>query len=183
MYYGYIYSYLQNVIHTTAHGDEHEPSLPDISDIGEDLGAPFVQLMLTVILCFGPTIAAVVWLYFFEGGQLGAIGALAAGLAGCFYFPMAFLTVAMFDSVGGINPIVVIPAIFKVPLQYLVAFLLMTAGVAVYIFGLRGLPSLIPIPFLPTLIGGFIFLYLLTVMSRILGLLYYLNRHKLGWFT
>jgi hypothetical protein len=183
MYYGYLYSYLQNVIHTTAHGDEHEPSLPDITDIGQDLVAPFLQLVCTVILCFGATLVCMVWALWFEGGPTGVVMAVAAGLFGCFYFPMAFLTVAMFDTVGGINPMVVLPAIFKFPLQYLVAFVLLTAGVCFYLYGLKGLPELIPIPILPRLIGGFIFLYLLTVMSRILGLLYYLNRRKLGWFN
>jgi hypothetical protein len=182
MYYGYLYSYLQNVIHTTAHGDEHEPELPDITDIGQDLVAPFIQLVCTIFLCFGPTIACLVWAIGFDGGGIAIIGAVATGLFGCFYFPMAFLTVAMFDTVAGINPMVVIPAIFKFPLQYLVTFVLLALGIGVYWFGLRGLPELLPIPILPTIVGGFIFLYLLTVMSRILGLLYFVNRHRLGWF-
>jgi hypothetical protein len=34
----------------------------------------------------------------------------------------------------------------------------------------------------PTIITGFVALYFLTVEMRILGLLYYANQRRLGWF-
>jgi hypothetical protein len=100
-----------------------------------------------------------------------------------FYYPMAFLTVTMFDSVAGINPMAVVPAMVKMPLQYLVACFVMGVVVLVYWAGSYALPALIPIPVVPGLIAHLFSTYLFTVLCRILGLLYYTNRHELGWFA
>ena len=67
---------------------------------------------------------------------------------GCLYFPMAFLAVAMKDTALAANPLVVIPAIFKVPLGYLVTSIVVIGIYLVRLFGdavaavrrTRGLP-------------------------------------------
>jgi len=45
------------------------------------------------------------------------------------------------------------------------------------------LADLIPVPALPDLIAAGIGLYFLTVQGRMLGLMYYAKRDKLGWFN
>src|SRR4029077_42107 len=70
---------------------------------------------------FNEELRATVWL-----------GLIPAIIFGCIYFPMALLAVAMKDSVGAANPMVVMPAIFKAPLEYLVTVLLLGA-----VFGIR----------------------------------------------
>ena len=107
---------------------------------------------------------------------------------------MAFLAVAMKDTVFAANPLVVMPAIFKVPGQYLV-----TALVVLSVFGARQLGNFMMLGIqaqsyethdMSELLIGFAIrafwslasVYLLTVSMRILGTLYLINRQVLGWF-
>jgi len=126
--------------------------------------------------------------------EIPTIAIMAATVLGCLYFPMAFLAVAMKDTALAANPLVVIPAILKVPLGYLVTTLIVigiyalrqfggdAAGIAsstsvrtrdmstmLMAFGLRAIWSMASV-------------YLLTVSMRILGLLYVTNKQKFGWF-
>ena len=120
---------------------------------------------------------------------------IAAVIFGCFYFPMAFLAVAMKDSVVAANPLVVVPAILKIPLEYLVTCILLMS-----VFGLRKLGdrmsgvaggvslhtrdmSVLFISLGVQAAWAFANIYLLTVSMRILGLLYITKKHKLGWFS
>jgi hypothetical protein len=95
---------------------------------------------------------------------------------------MALLALAMFDSIVSANPLVVIPAMIRVPLEYLVV-LVLTGIIFVVRIAQSFLVDLIPVPVLPKLITAAIVLYFLTVQGRILGLMYYAKRHKLGWFN
>jgi hypothetical protein len=113
---------------------------------------------------------------------------------GCLYFPMAFLAVAMKDTVMAANPLVVAPAILKIPLQYLIACILLMS-----VFGVRQLGSFVSdiagsvtfttrdmsvllLAMAGQAVWAFVSVYLLTVNMRILGLLYNSNREKLGWY-
>ena len=120
---------------------------------------------------------------------------IGATILGCLYFPMAFLAVAMKDSVLAANPLVVVPAILRMPGEYLVTALLLVG-----VFGLRQLGNVIS-----SVAGGVSFttkdmntlfiaigarasialvnVYLLTVTMRILGLLYNHKKEKFGWFS
>ncbi len=179
---GYLFAYMQNVIHTTAGGDESEASLPDITNFVSDILVPCLQLIATVVLCFLPAVALSLWRIFGDA-DIPAWALIAGIVFGCFYYPMAFLGVAMFDSVGGVNPVLVIPSICKVPLQYLITCVCLGVVITVYWVGAALLPALIPIIIVPTLISSFIWLYFLTVQCRILGLLYLSNKEELGWFS
>ena len=101
---------------------------------------------------------------------------------GCFYFPMALLAVGMTDNIFSLNPFVVMPSILKIFPSYLVACLVLgfLAGVS---FVTQLVMSLIPVPFLPSMITGFLAIYFFIVEMRILGVMYYTNRSRLGWFT
>jgi hypothetical protein len=181
MFLGYLFAYMQNVIHSTANGDQEEPSLPSVTGWGELLMTG-LQLIVTILLSFGPAIGLAIWGLFYGGGPMGVVAAVAAAGIGCLYFPMAFLSVAMFDSWTGVNPLLVIPAISKVPLQYLVTCIILGLIVATRSVGVTYLPMLISIPFVPFLLASFIGLYFLTVECRILGILYFCNKQKFGWF-
>jgi hypothetical protein len=178
---GYMFAYMQNVIHTTAGGDEHKPSLPDISNIFSDIILPALQLVGAVVLCFFPAVGLLLWAMFGQA-EISGWAYVAAVAFGCFYFPMAFLALAMFDSVTAINPLVVVPAICKVPLEYLVACFFLGLVVAVRWAGDMALNALIPVIIVPSLISSFVGLYFLTVQCRMLGLLYYTKKERFGWF-
>ena len=101
-------------------------------------------------------------------------------IVGLFYLPMGLLAVAMFDSFAALNPALVMGAILRVPLQYITTCLLL---VGVYILaGFLQDYLAESIPFVGAILSTFVFLYFLMVEMRILGLLYYANAKRLGWF-
>jgi len=106
---------------------------------------------------------------------------------------MAFLVVAINDDMMACNPLVVVPSILKVPIEYIITVILV-AGV----FGIRWLgaaissglvgPSLFTtsmstmfLLFALRALWAFISIYLLTVTMRILGVLYVTKKHRFGW--
>jgi len=88
----------------------------------------------------------------------------------------------MFDSVSGVNPLIVVPAIIRtLPQQLLVIALL--AMVWLLRKGVSGLLAALPwgwrlVTWLPV---EFYSLYSVAVTARLLGLLYHYNADKLGW--
>src|SRR5207253_949415 len=52
------------------------------------------------------------------------VAILPAAALGCVYFPMAFLAVAMLDTVTAVNPLLVVPSILKVIKPYLITIAL-----------------------------------------------------------
>lgn len=187
--YGFIFLFMQNIIHTTT-SDENEPlGFPDAGDL---FGAAF-QLAATIVSSFGLAIGLLVAKFYEVDIPMAAI--IGATLLGCLYFPMAFLAVAMKDSVMAANPLVVFPAIMRIPVEYFV-----TAIMLMSVFGIRQLGNL-----LASVAGGvtlstrdmktlfiamavqagiaFVNVYLLTVTMRVLGLLYLRKKEKFGWFS
>jgi hypothetical protein len=186
---GYIFSYMQNIINATANEEEQMPDLPGFDGV---LGGAF-RLVVTVVACFGLPVAFFI-LKFFDMYDAPASAMIATMVLGCLYFPMAFLAVALKDSALACNPLVVFPAILKVPLGYLC-----TAAIVIGVFGLRLLGDFtmgvvqsegyhtrdMSVLFLSFGVrAGWMFakVYLLTVSMRVLGLLYVSNKEKFGWF-
>src|ERR1035437_3915734 len=108
--FGYLFCFMQNLIHSTANEEEQMPDLPGFDDV---LGGAF-RLAVTVLICFTLPVAFTV-LKFFEVLDVPTSALITTMVLGCLYFPMAFLAVAMKDTALAANPLVVIPAILKVP--------------------------------------------------------------------
>jgi hypothetical protein len=176
---GYLICYLCRILTSSAMGEEAMPDWPDVSE-WSDIVMPLLQFVGTVVACFLPAIAVALFVAPDDPWKGPAL--VAAGLFGCGYFPMAFLAVSMFDSVGAVNPLLVVPAIVRIPLHYLVTVLLLGGVLAARWAGGYLLPMVLPVPIVPTLVAGLIGLYLLTVEMRILGLLYLTHKEELGWF-
>lgn len=188
---GYLFTFLQNIIHSTAAGDSEVPDLPGINFL-EDILLPFCRLLGLVVVSFAPAVALLIFTLA-TASPMAAVGILPAVLLGCAYFPMAFLAVAILDSVGAVNPLVIIPSILKVPLEYIVTVAILAAVVVFTKVGDILMIVLFPKGMLTQSIGeliamfavkfvwGLISLYLLTVNTRILGLLYLCKKDKLGW--
>ena len=158
------------------------PDWPEFTDFGS-VASPFFQLLGTVIFSFSPAIALTIYaLTATEGGPWLGWTTTAAIIFGCLYFPMAFLAVAMYDSVGAVNPLLIIPTILKIPLEYLVTVGLFAIILLVRWLGNKLLPGILPVPVLPSLLSNLLGLYLLTVEMRILGLLYWTKKREFGWF-
>jgi hypothetical protein len=188
LYWGYFFSYMEDVIRSSAQGDPEPASWPEFSDMSQDIVRPLIHLLALLAVCFGPA-----WLLGFDAlletmvsqsSQVPVGKVLAAaglGLLGIAYFPMALLAVAMAESCLGLNPIVIIPSILRVPGQYLVACCILLGAFLALLVGRVG-REYIPIPVLPTLVSSVACFYLLLVQMRVLGLLYYTSQDRLKWF-
>lgn len=183
---GYLFAYLDNVITTTANGSDAPPSWPDFSDWWSDVVSPLLRWLAVLLVCLGPAsyFLRQVSIQEWANGQMperDALLGLGLGLAGILYLPMALLAAAMADSLTAINPLVVIPSILKLPLQYAATCLLLLAAVALQWFTQKALAYL-PFPILTGLVAWGLFLYTLMLEMRLLGLLYQTHRDRLRWF-
>jgi len=191
--YGYIFAFMQNIIHSTASEDEELPGWPGM----DDLGGGFTKFAACVVISFGVPLGLVVYSFFQdEESAMPALSILIPLMGvGCLYFPMALLAVAMKDNPLAANPLVVIPAILKAPLEYLMAVILMGMVLGAR-YGGRYVLDMIFGHSLTTHSMGelfamfgarslwqFIAVYLLAVNMRILGLLYVAKKDRIGWFT
>ncbi len=176
--YGYLFSYMQNIIHATAAEEVEMPELPGLDDVF----AGFLRLAGTVLTAFGVAIGLMSARFFEVDVPVSFI--VIAVIFGCVYFPMAFLAVAIKDNPLAANPLIVVPSILKVPVAYLVTVILFGG-----IFGVSQVGNLIAagmkmVTFTTTsgsmllmaigfrLVWSFVSVYLLTINMRILGLLY-----------
>ena len=176
---GYLICYAQRILGSSANGEKRMPDWPDFSSFG-DVFSPVFQFLGTAALSFAPAIALKLLA---SPNQPWFPWAMTASVvAGCFYFPMAFTAVTLFDTLEVLNPFVIVPSILKVPFAYTVAVLLLAGVYALSAFGSALLGRLLPVPLLAMSISEFVGLYLLAVEMRILGLLYWSNQSKLGWF-
>ncbi len=191
-FFGYLFSFMQNILHATAVGDDTLPELPSMSNFLEDLLLPFFRLLGVVLVSFGPALG-LMWYAIANEQPAAGIAMIPAVAYGCLYFPMAFLAVAMLDSIAAVNPLLVVPSILKAPLEYLVAVVLLG-----FVYGVRWLGDwVVDTVFARSLLSesmvefilmvvirslwAFLALYLLTAGIRVLGLLYVDKREEFGW--
>jgi pSer/pThr/pTyr-binding forkhead associated (FHA) protein len=189
LFYGYLFAFMQNIIHSTASEDEELPSWP----AWDDLGGGALRLAGALVFSFGPAIGLGMYALWNEEPTAG-VAMIPAMIFGCVYFPMALLAVAMKDSPLAGNPLVVLPAIVKVPLEYIVTVILLAVVICIERGGELALAAIFPKGMLThridtlfemfgaRLLWNVAALYLLAVNMRILGLLYVTKKRKLGWF-
>lgn len=184
---GYLFSYMQAIIQSTAAGDEAVPEMPGMDELFSGCG----RLLGTILMSFWPALLLAYFAIAQEQPMAG-IALIPAIIFGGLYMPMAFLAVAMKDNVMASNPLIVIPSILRVPLEYAV-----TAILAVGLFGVRWMGDAVigimggifAAKTVGALLGAMgaravwalVSVYLLTVTMRILGLLYLTKRERLGW--
>ena len=126
---------------------------------------------MTVGISIAPAIFAFIYLNSLAGQFALLLGAL--------YFPMALLGVAMSDSFGALNPVFVLSSVLKCFRNYLATCFLFSCLMILY-YQVE-LNSDVDIPIVGFFMFWFIFLVFLMIGMRILGMLYYMNKKKLGW--
>jgi len=187
--YGGVFLFMQNIIHTTTSDENEDMSFPDFS---ETFAAAFQ---------FGITFIASFWLWTaltiakLADVDIPGEAIIASYILGLIYFPMALLAVAMKDSPLAANPLIVLPAMMKAPVEYgiTVLFLLAVYGISVLgdILSNNAGHDMMFTKDMSTLfiaMGikcalGIVSVYLLCVTMRILGLFYNASKQKLGWFS
>ena len=185
---GYFFSYAQNIINSTAVDDDEPPDLPGLDDVWGN----FFKLLGVTLMSFGPALV-LAFLAIAKEMPSAGVALIPAVIFGCVYFPMAFLAVAINDDVMASNPLVVVPSIIKVPIEYIITVILVAV-----VFGVRSVGDIIsdalvgPALFTTSMskmfllfglraVWAFISVYLLTMTMRILGVLYVTKKHRLGW--
>jgi len=88
----------------------------------------------------------------------------------------------MFDTVTALNPMALVWSILRIPGHYVVAAVAFGLVIGAYIFCDAFVGTILPVPFVGSLVAGCLNLYLLAVAMRILGLLYWTKKAELGWF-
>ena len=174
----YLVVYAREILRSSANGEEQMPPWPDIERISE-YRAPFFEFYGTMLLWFLPAIA--IGFLHSSTAPMHAIYLGSAMVICGLFVPMALTAVTMFDSISAANPLLVIPSILKIPVQYLLAVVVMLVGFAASAaieWALRKLP----IPILPSLVAGVLQIYLVALVMRLCGLLYRAEEKTLGWF-
>lgn len=175
---GYLVLYMIEIISSTAGGKDELPPWPGFSDIVDDILRPLFLALGTLVICFAPAIAYLVF-----SDRLGKSGVVLLVLlvGGVLYLPMGWLAVAMCGSLLALNPLLVVGSIFRVFWVYLLACLLLVLVFALSL-GVDVLMAKADMPIVGTVIGRVLGLYFLAIDMRILGLIYRFKSERLGWF-
>jgi hypothetical protein len=176
---GYWMAYAQQVVQTSAQGQDDPPTWPDFSNFIDDIILPFIQAAGLTILYLLPALLA--WIFLDKDQLITYLIALALLLVALFMMPMAWLAISMHESILGLSPHFVLPSILRIPGQYMLIFVEVVILVAINV-GLEFVLELMPIPFIGPLISSFLSVYFMMVLCRLLGSLYFLNRKRLNWF-
>ena len=179
---GYLCAWLQKILFATAEGEDDVPGWPDFMDWKDDIVMPFRLAIAAAVASFGPAFGYLIF-HAVNDSEMRLPVLFPLFALGFIYFPMALLAVAMSNNWLAVNPLVVMPAIARLNLQYVVACLVFFGMVLVRFVSESLLHAVLPIPVLPGLISSFIALYFLCVEMRLLGLLYFTNKKRLGWFS
>lgn len=173
---GYIFSYMQVIISSSAIGDDDMPLWPDFINWWDSGVHPSLQFFGIMFVCLGPFPVAAFFLP--EEWEWVSLVVLALG---ALYLPMALLAVTMSDSLFALNPMTVILSILRVPAEYTVLCIVLSVVVTISFVLTALLQNFVNVAFIPTFVGSFLSLYFWTVQMRLVGLLYYSKREELGW--
>lgn len=186
---GFFFNYAKQIIISTAHDENSMPDWPEITDTFDDLVRPFGQFLVLLTLTFIPIII------------IGALTALAGpgGLAdlhllmlltpvwwamtaiGVLLAPIGVLALAVFETVGALNPVLLIRSLSRALLPYLACTAMLYLVLQTELILGSRLPRLLRVPVLPIVLVEFFNIYLLTVGMRILGHFYRHYRERMGW--
>lgn len=173
---GYLAAFLMKIISDSADGKNEVPDFPDFDNFWDSTIEPALKVAGVSVFPLLPALAY----YFLARPELGFMDPIVILLffIGLFFIPMCLLIVSLSESLAAVNPLFIIPSIFKVFGTYILAF-----GVLVVIVLLKSIMNklFISVPLLGFFIEWFLTLYFIMLEARIIGLVYYTNREKLNW--
>lgn len=114
---GYIFGYLVECIRDSALGEQRASDPPSGVSSKDDLLGQFAIWLICLAFFFGPVIFYRGYVHLSNTQMNSAIfwSLLAYGV---FFFPMGVLSAAMFDSISGLNPLLIICSIASTFFQY-----------------------------------------------------------------
>jgi hypothetical protein len=173
---GYLAMYALRNVAAAANGDREPPGWPDIRGPDDVIG-PLLQVLGSFALCLGPLAGYHVYLWIANVPGLPAVTYVLL-IAGVLYLPMGLLGVALHDSLRGLSPLLVLPAILRVLPAYLVALAAIAAACGL----VYPLWYLFQIPLAGAVLDAAFCVYWLTVVTYVIGCIYHGYRERLNWF-
>ena len=166
---GYGIYYVAYCVFDGSKGNRSAPYIPKLHfpDKWELVGQYFL-IFAGAAICFWP-----VGIYTVYFRRIDLYFWLLLG-CGSFFFPMALLSVILFDAISALNPVFIIVSIFKTFIGYCGLFLFFCVIIAFMIF-------VLPVPSLLGFTGHAVRYYLLMVLANRLGWFYWWYKGKLGW--
>jgi len=166
----YFLCYVVECIRDSAVGGIRAPeTLANTPGLGDPLLKLF-RLLACLLLFVGP---AGYYYVYCNGTDTIYWSLLAFGL---FFLPMGLLAVTLFDSIRGLNPILIIGSIFSTFFQYC-GLLLILAAVVLTVKAVRNIPFGKWLAFISVYIG----IYIVLVLAHLLGRFYWRYQEKLNW--
>ena len=171
--------YITECVRDSAAGRIRAPEAFATSGLGE-MYTQWLHIVGCYLVFFGP-----VGFYYFWFQRMDILfwSLLAYGI---FFFPMGLLACVMFDSIRGLNPVLLFSSIFSTFIQYsglvlLVACIILAAGTIIGIAETEGVRQFsIAMLVLEGIFSLFI-LYIVFVVAHLLGRFYFKYRDKLNW--
>jgi hypothetical protein len=167
----YTYWYVCECVRDSAGGNVRAP---DIVTCMPDLSEAFWEVVRVLVctLLFG--LAPIAYFAILKRTDAGFWTLLALS---CTVYPMALLAVIMFDSVSGLNPILVIGSIFSTFFQYIPVVLLVWLVMIIRVI----IQYYLEQTFLLEFLGKVVFVYASMLAAHILGRFFYRNSERLRW--
>ncbi len=173
----YLSAYFFSIIQSSAGGATRQPSLPDVTDLWDDLLRPIFMMFAAAVVSAIPMLVYVLWASNAHAKPDPVVLGILSGWASL-YFPMAILALAMWGSIAALSPHVVIPAIVRIPGPYLL--------LAVFVWAVWNGQAWVERQIGDNLLGNFVsfivFVYLTWVIARAIGITHWCYRKRLGWF-
>ena len=181
---GYLCSYMLKIIARSAAGENDPPDWPDLTGLWDDVIRPALFVLVAGLMSFAPLVA-----YVACNLGLDEFGLLFTGsdlvfwtlvVFGCLYMPMSLITLALYESLAGLNPVLIVGSIIRTVPSYplvcgiLVGAMALSSWTAVFANGL--------VPVIGPLVGWALSLYFLLLEMHVLGKLYQTHEERLGWF-
>ena len=163
------------LVQSSAVGDADAPDFPDTANLIEDLFVPMLHMLMVALVSFGPLVfyTALTPADDLHGGIV--IGLLALGII---YYPMGMLAVVVLGSILALNPLIVIPSIFRSGWLYWLGIgMLCVLYIAGSVIESQLGGSLIVGTLVQAAIGGYTFM----TNARILGIIYREREEELAW--
>jgi len=171
----YIYWFLAQCVRDSASGGLRAPeTVAETPGIWELLWQVF-ELFACLALCAAPALVYYIYIYKTDTPFWWLTG------LGAFIYPMALLCVIMFDSVNGLNPLIVIPSIFSAFFQYCGLVVLISAISFLYVQTTKLLPHEFFLRMVLSPLIHVVELYLAMMAMHLLGRFYFKYQEKLSW--
>ncbi|MBA7626564.1 hypothetical protein ES703_34016 [subsurface metagenome] len=184
----YMYWYFCECIRDSAAGGLRAPeTISSMAALGQMLWQ-YLRLFACYIFFLAPATFYRGWTYY-TNNEINGVIFWSLLTYGVFFFPMGLLAVVMFDSVRGLNPILIIRSIVSTFLPYCglvalfyglaVLFVVGIIGSLSAVTGLTGDSLLSALLFIVFMRAGFVWLLLVT--GHLLGRFYWRYQEKLYW--